>query len=309
MRLNSSITFNVLGQTLSYRVLEGRPTAATFDVFRDYMLDNGTAEFSGTATIDSVNTTVSATSGAGQADPQKLSLTSTAAIVVGTKYLLVESQKTEWVEPVEVTATYIRCRHPIASSFTTSATLVGTKITAAVNATWVTNLAKMSNTYEPAPDFRVRWAYTVAGVALSNYSFFDLVRQAISHHVDIDDINARAPGLRDKLPIEYQTENGRPLVDAAWRCVRADLYASKLSIDAMRDSEGLDELVILRALTILGEGGWAPPRLDPLQWAALKMANYERFFEKNYGVTLARSVAQEQWGLFEHARAEPVWSK
>lgn len=309
MRQSAAIVLNVQGQTLTMRAMEGQPSAATYGVFRDFMLDTGTAEWTGTATIDSVNTTVSSTSGGGQADPQKLNLTSTVGIITGRKYLLTEAQKLEWVEPIEVQASYIRCRHPIFSTYTTAATLVGTTLTAAVDATWVTRLEKLSDTFDPSPDYRVRWSYTVAGVAYTAYSFFDLVRQSIAPQVDIDDVDARAPGLRDKLPKEFQVENGRPLIDAAWRSVRADLFAVKLDSQVLRDNEGLDELVILKALVILGEGGWSPRGVEPLQWAALKLTAYERFFEKNFGVTLARAVAQEQWGLFTRAASTPTWSK
>jgi len=168
----------------------------------------------------------------------------------------------------------------------------------------------VSDTTDPSPDYRVRWDYTVGGLAYAAYSFFDLVREAVAHSVDIDDVNARAPGLRDKLPKEYQVENGRPLVEAAWRAIRADFVTAKLDINAMRDDEGLDELVILRSLLVLAEGGWHPTAIDSGAYIALTATNYDRFLEKNYSVVLSRATAQDNWNNV-NAPASPrsFWAK
>jgi hypothetical protein len=144
-RLNVALMFNVLGQTLNHRVIQGRPTAATFQVFRNYAVDEGTAEFSGSATIDSVNTTVNVASGAAQTDPQKISLASTAGIVTGRKYLLSEVSLQEWLEPMEVQPTYIRVRFPLANNYTTAALFQSTVISAAVDATFIQTLGKVSD--------------------------------------------------------------------------------------------------------------------------------------------------------------------
>jgi len=80
-RVTTDIVYAETGQTLPHRFMLGRPTSATFSVFEDYANDDATAEFTGTGTVDSVNTTVDATSGNGTTDAHKINLTATTAIV------------------------------------------------------------------------------------------------------------------------------------------------------------------------------------------------------------------------------------
>jgi hypothetical protein len=316
-RTNVALMFNVLGQTLNHRVMQGRPTAATFQVFRNYAVDEGTAEFSGNATIDSVNTAVNASSGAAQADPQKISLASVAGIITGRKYLLSENSLQEWVEPMEIGATYIRVRFPLTNNYTTAALFQSTTISAAVDATFIQTLGKVSDLTDMAPDYRVRWAVTIAAVSYVFYSFFDVTRIEQQHHVDIDDLNARAPGLYDSLPVEYRPQDGRPLIDSAWRAVRAQFAAIGLDIGALRDNEVLDELVILRSLQMLGEGGWSPPNTSWQAWAAIQAGNYERFFEAHFAVTVKHQTEIQQQlrlaatfaDIERNVRPPPFWRK
>lgn len=283
MRSTTDIVYGVTGQTLALRVLEGRPSSATFKVFNDFDSDDATPEFSGTATVDSVSTTVSGASGPSQADPQKILLTSTTGITIGSKYLLSESAKQEWVLPVEVTATYIRVRHPLRSDYTTSATFVSTGLTAAVDSTWVADLTNINSLIDSNPGYRVRWVIVVSGVTYVYYTFFDLVRASVGYQVDLSDLNDRAPGLVDSCPTEYQIDQGRPLLDAAWRSVQARLSAMRIDTDALRNDAITDELVILRALNMLACAGWRPVNFDSLsEYIAVTQAQYDRFLEQHF---------------------------
>jgi hypothetical protein len=286
MRSIAALTLNVIGQQLALLVPNGRPSAATFAVFRNYSVDDGVPEFSGTATVDTPNTTVSASSGPAEVDPQKLSLTSTTGIVTGRRYLLAENAVQEWVEPIELRTGYIRVRHPLKNSFTTAATLVSTWLTAAVDSTFIADRSKLSDLTDMQADYRVRWSITVGGETKIAYSFFDVVRVETRHSVTIDDINARAPGLVDSLPTEYRSEDGRPLVDAAWRALRAHFTAIGIDVHSLRDDEVIDELVILRALRVLAEGGWHPATIEWQPYLELVTGNYDRFFEQHFAVTV-----------------------
>lgn len=309
MRSIAAITWNVTGQQLTLRAPNGRPTAATFQVFRNYTSDDGTPEFSGAATIDAPNTTVSASSGPAQADPQKLSLASTAGIVTGRKYLLSENALQEWVEPIEVRASYIRVRHPLKNNYTTAATLVSTWITAAVDAAFVADLSKLSDLTDMQADYRVRWSITVGGQTVVAHSFFDVVRAEARHSVDVDDVNARAPGLVDSLPTEYRSEDGRALVDAAWRALRAHFAALAIDVNSLRDDEVIDELVILRALRVLAEGGWHPKGIEWGAYLELVTSNYDRFFEQHFAVTVKHRQQEESVFADSRTRPAPFWSK
>lgn len=313
MRTSASVVFGVTGQTLSVRVPQGQPTSATVDIYRNYSDDTGTPEFSATGTIDPVATTVSVLSGGSQSDPQRISLASTTGIIIGREYQLGEAGLLERVIPVEIRTGYIRIRYPLLNDYTTAATFLSGLVTAPVLDTWAALVGKLSDLTDQSPDYRARWSVTVAGVVVIAYSFFDLVRSEIRQSVTMDDINARAPGLRDSLPIEYRAEVGRPLIDTAWRTVRADFAAIGIDPNAVRDDEVVDELVILRALRILGEGGWRPGGLDIAPYLELVTANYDRFFERHFAVTLKHRLQQQVGADFARGsdlrRASGFWRK
>lgn len=310
-RSTTDIVYAVTGQTVAHRVFEGRPTSATFSVFNDTAGDDDTAEFTGTATVTDPSTTVDAASGPAQSDPTKINLTATTGIALGRKYLISESSKQEWVEPVEIiSADYIRARHPLKNDYTTSATFVSTTITAAIDSTWVADEANISEHTDPNPSYRIRWAIVVSGVTYVQYSFFDLVRAKIDHGVDIADINDRAPGLFDSLPTEYAVQQGRPLVDSAYRAVKATLAAHKLDVDAFRNDEVLDEMVILKSLHVLASGGWKPLGYDSnAQYVLDTRTNFETFFQQHVSVTQKSRLATGTSGGADVVRALPFWSK
>ena len=292
-RSTTDIVYNVTGQTVAHRFMKGRPTSATFSVFSDFAGDDDTAEFTGTATVDSVSTTVDVACGASSADPQQVKLTATTNIELGRKYLLSEDSLTEWVEPIEVvSADSIRVRYPLRNDYTTAATFVGTTLTAAIDSTWVADDANLSDQMDANPSYRVKWSIVYSSATYVEYSFFDLVRATVTYQVDLNDLNDRAPGLVDSCPTEYRIEQGRPLLDAAWKSAKARLSAMKIDTDALRDDEITDELVILRALSILAEGGWRPLGWDSLsEYVALTRSNYDRFIEQHFQVAQPHKMA------------------
>ncbi len=287
----------------------GRPTSATFEVFRDYADDTATAEFTGTATLTSPTTTLTAASGAGQADPQKISLTSTD-IVVGRKYLLSEASVREWVDPIQVSSGYIRVRHLLKNAYTTAATLASTTLTAAIDATWIALLTSIGMPGDPNPDYRVKWTVVYAGATHVMYSYFDVVRSAVTHQVDISDIDSRAPGLIDSLPIDDAAEQGRTLIDAAWRAVQAKLASLSIDVDSIRDDAFLDELVIMKACQILAIGGWRPAAYQSTtEYIAVTSDAFDRFIEQHVQVTLKHKLSLGQGGGADVVRTQPIWSK
>lgn len=304
MRSTADIIYNVTGQTLILRAMEGQPSSATFAVYPDYADDDATAEFSGSGTVDTVSTTVSAASGPSQADPQKLSLTSTTSIVTGRKYLLAENSLKEWVEPISIHSGYIRVRHPLQSDYTTAATFKGTTVTATVDATWVADEGNISDHLDPNPDYRVRWEYVVSGTTYVAYTFFDLARATIGTQVDIDDVNARAPGLYDTMPVEYRADQGRSLIDAAWRSVQAVFASMGVDTDAVRDNQVLDELVIMKALHVLAMGGWKPLGFDLPDYVEATRVQFDRFLEQHFSVAPKHRLAMGTGGGVE-ASARP----
>lgn len=308
-RLVAEVTYNETGQTVETRVSE-RPASATFKVLAYETPDDGTVKFQGAATIEAVNTTVASTSGVGQADPNRINLTSTAGIQTSRKYTVSEGGKQEVVSPVQVETGYIRVRYPLRNSYTTAATFVGTTLVAAIDATFVADLANISLHEDVDPGYRVLWAYVVSGVEKKTYSYFDLIRAPITHQVDLDDVNARAPGLYSSMPTEYKVEQGRPLIDAAWRSVRAKMQSLSIDVDALRNDEVLDELVILKCLNLLARGGWRPPAFDSqTEYVAMTQSDFDRFVEQHYQVTLSQKLATGTGGDAETVKPKDYWAR
>lgn len=311
MRRTPGLLFSVPNQTLQLRFPDPRPTSATFSVLRAYVEidDSAPPEFSGTATLDPVNTTTVGVAGAGQADPQLIVLASNAGLVASKKYLLSQNAVSEWVDLVEIQPSFVRVRYPLEYGYTTGASLASTWLTAAVDNTWISDISKISDLSDTFPDFRVKWNITDSTGALKIiYSFFDVVRAQVRHNVEIDDINARAPGLRNSLPVEYRFEDGRPLIDAAWLRVRAHLQAMNIQVDAIREDEVIDEIVVLASLRLLAEAGWHPQQIQIPMYLDLTTKNYERFLEQHFAAVLKHRL-DYQLGPLSRANALPMMYK
>lgn len=308
-RRTEDVVFEVSGQVLLYRVPQGRPVSATFEVFDDAMGDDGVPEFIGAATVDAVNTTVAAASGPGQSDPRRLNLTSTAGIVVGRKYLLSESQLREWVEPVMVGSGFVRMRDRLQNDFTTAATLQSTYVLAAVDAAWVADSGNLSDLSDPNPDYRVRWSVDVSGSIQIAYSYFDLVRAPFLHSVDVNDLVARFPGLAEGLMTGDRLDQGRRIIDDAWRVVRGELAALRLNDTAILEDEALDEAVLRAALVQLAEAGIHPRSFTATEYVTLTRANYDRHVDQHFRVSLRPPVAEGSDSSAANRAAAPFWEK
>lgn len=309
-RRTERVIYGITGQALLYRVPQGRPSAATFKVFADAAGDDGTEEFSGTATIDSVDTTVDAASGASESDPRKVNLASTASIVAGRKYRLSEGQLVEWVEVLSVDASgFVRTRAPLLNDYTTAAVFEGTYLSAAVDATWVADDANLSDLVDPNPDYRARWLITVDGADTLAYSYFDLVRAPYIHAVDLSDLSGRWAGVHEILQPGERMDQARGLIESACRVVRIELASIDLSDAAVLEDERLDEAVTLAALMLLAEGGRHPQTFSAAEYAQLTADRFNRFIEKHFKVSLKPPVASGSDSIASRRPAAPFWEK
>ena len=286
MRQTTAVLYNVAGQVVNFRFPNGRAISATYGVWRGTQSDDGPSEFTGVATLDTPNTTITTAAGPAQSDPTYIALAATTGIIIGRQYLLAGNGLTEQVRVVEIGATYVRVRSPIQADYAIGSTFVSTFISAAIDNTWITNLANLSNLADTYADWRVKWIILFGTSTYTYYSYFDVLRATVAHHVEIDDINVRAPGLADSLPVEYRAEDGRALIDGAYKSVRAHLVAMGIDPNSIRDDEAIDEMTVLRSLRTLAEGGWHPKGADWLTYVQLVTANYNVFFEQHFAVVL-----------------------
>lgn len=310
MNLTQTIVFGISGQTLQARAVDGVPSSVTFAVFDDDAADTDAPEFSGTATLDTTTTTTTATVGVTSADPLAIPVASTAGFIVGRKYLLTSTGNLgEFFELVAVSGSTLRARHPIYQTHASGATVASTYAFAAAPSLFTGDETKLGDLATAYPDYRVKWTFTVGGAQSVVYSYFDFVRAAVDHGVTIDDINALAPGLRDSLPIDYRADSGAGLIDAAWRAVQADLATLAIESHAVRDAQALDELVKLRTLLVLAEGGWRPHNVDWQVYAEMTRDNYNRFFERHFQVAAKHKMALDASGAASAPRALPLWRR
>ncbi len=136
------------------------------------------------------------------------------------------------------------------------------------------------------------------------------MRSPVVHQVDISDINDRAPGLLDTLPIEYAAEQGRPLIDAAWKSVQAKLASLEIDVDAIRDDSFLDELTVLKACEILALGGWRPASYASIgDYIVATSDAFDRFIEQHVQVTLKHKLALGSGGGADVTSAQNYWAK
>ncbi len=296
MRSTSDIVFGVAGQSLLYRVPQGRPSAATFQVFAESAADDGTVEFSGTATIEDVNTTLDAAAGIGQDDRTVMSLATGGGtnVTVGRRYLVEGAGRKEWALIVGKDGDDIYTSAPLMNAYESGATLKGTHVSAAIDNTWVADESHLkADPSDPAPAYRVRLLITVGGVDTVAYTFFDLVRGAIGHGITLHDVEARFWNLLDNCPVDHRADGGARLLDAAWQDVQSDLAAGHMNDGALRDAQLVDALLIRRVRLMFAENGQRPAEMTGDRFLEFAKNDYERFLEKHFlvasKVTAARS--------------------
>lgn len=313
MRRTEQIIYDVAGQSLLHRFIQGRPTAVTFTVREDGEDDDAVATFSGSASIDTADTTVDAASGPSQANPHKLSVAATTGFVAGRKYRLSENAQVEWVEPVEIVAgDYMIVRHPLRNGYGVGAALESTYASVAIDATFIADEDNINDHRDPNAGWRVRLEATIGGATFVEYSFFDVVRALVESQITIADIEAHgAPNLVNTLPDYYRRDQGRRLIESADRIVRARLHAIELNDAALRDMEALDEFTILVAKRLLAEGGWAPSNWTPQEYYEIALATEERWFEQHFAIEPKRAISAGTGGgvTGSSTAAPPLWVK
>lgn len=247
MRTVQDILFGVTGQTVYFDAPEGRPSSVTsVDVFLWDESDNSAGQSAvGTGSVETnPATTTDAAAGPSQADTTKVPLTATTGCAIGRRYLLTDADSfSEWIEVVNIqSAAHVHARHPLHNDFTTGAAFVSTRIQATVDSTWVADEAYLNNTAGPNPAYRVRWVYVVNSVTYVADTYFNLVRYAGAHGVRPQDVELTSPGWLDRLPVDHRNDQGRRLIDEAYRAVKIDLHQIWTDDAMVANAEIVDEL-------------------------------------------------------------------
>jgi len=196
------------------------------------------------------NTTTTAAAGTDEDDPTLLPLTDATGFPTdGSRQFRLEAANgdVEMVSPVGVSGSTVRLRAPLANQYATGATFKSTRIQATIDATWVAAEDNLATEDELDARYRVIWVFTVGGVQKRRAGLFDLVRYTSSHNVTPLDVDGAFAGWIDRLPTNYRREQGRPLIDEAWREVRMDLRADRKLGRWLRNVDVMTELICARA--------------------------------------------------------------
>jgi hypothetical protein len=310
------ITFAITGQTLVWDAPEGRASSVTdVKVFPMTTGDDGTEEVatSGSASIDSVNTTFDAASGASSANTRKANLTATTNIVAQDpafpgryrQYLATDSQgRKEWL-PVTgiVSADYVTTAFPMLLDYVATNTFVGTRLSITVDPTWVADTSNISDDTDPNPRYRALWIYVVGGVTYYHYSYFDLVRAMGEHSVTPGDMENFHPGWNDRLPTYHRDDQGWRLIQEAYQQVRWDLHQTGQPDETLRNREGVNELVKQQARVLLETSAGVSDVL------AHYMRMYQSRFDQIVRVVHRLPTATDTSSGGNRVSAINIWSK
>lgn len=243
-------------------VAEGAPTAAaTFKVWRGDQSNDDTPIQTGSATLDSVATTVSVASGVSQTDRRKISLTALTGIDPRRAYCVANaSEQRQVVTPFEVAAAHVTVENDLAFDYPiTTSTFKGLRQTFVIDAAFIALITNINTGERLAVPYRVQWTYaTPASITRHLWTYFDVVRQAGQHSVTSKALEALFP---DSILMEWRAQRGSNFerqLQAAWKQVVFDLTVCGIDVNTIRDGHVLDHLVELAFLWVVARAGLSP---------------------------------------------------
>lgn len=255
MRGSQDIIFGVTGQKVYFDCPEGRPSSvASVEVFSWSSADDYAALTASGAVETDPSTTVDAASGAGQSNPNQLNVAATTGFAVGRSYLVTAADGyKEWFTVADIdSGNYVTAQHPLHNAYASSDTVQTTRIQATVDSTWVADDTNLDDSAGPNPAYRVRWVYVHNSITYVADTYFSLVRYVGTHGVRPQDIEAIHPGWLDRLPTDHRRDQGRALVNEAYRMVKLDLHEVWTDDAMVANAEVLDDLTRSKVLE-LGE--------------------------------------------------------
>lgn len=247
------VLFGVTGQSLVFDAPEGRASSiTTSEVFETTAGDDGTAESAttGSAAVETnPNTTFDAASGDGQTNPNKCNLTATTGIAVGRRYLATNSLgERDWVEVTGfASADYALAREPLVNAYASADMFASTRISHAIDSTWVADSNNLSQAYDPNPRYRWRLVYVVSSVTYIHDVYFDLVRYAARYDVTGLDVERRFAGWLRAVGTFEREDQGASVIAEAFQHVKFDLYNLGIADQSIRNREVANELTKLAA--------------------------------------------------------------
>lgn len=257
-----SLIYGDTGQTVELyppEYLLGAPSsAATYAVYGPSDDLDGTSEFSGTATADSVDTTFDANSGFSQSSNRdRCNLTATTNIATGRWYRAANSYSQ--VELVKVdgisSGAYVTAASPLGYDYASGDTFKGLRQTFTVDSTFIADETSIGT------DWKVRWTYTIAGVQYRTWTTFDVVRAQAKSQVTGATLYEVFPDLRHEQYADLRGGHWEHVRKRAQERMDFDAHKLGFRLDQVRESDWNEALLSGMRLA-LAESGWAPPGRD-----------------------------------------------
>jgi len=311
---HQDILYGIASQSIYLDVPEGRPSAVTSVYVYWWTTGDDTANAetatTGSAAIDSVNTTFDADSGFSQANQHTLNLTATTNVVKDRRYLATNAVGAkEWVEVAGITsAASVTSRVPLANDYAAADTFVGTRISISLLDTWVADSDNISDSTDPNSGWRVRWEYVVDSVTYVRHTFFDVVRVGGEHDVTPADMELFVGNWSGKVPMDHRTDQGRGLIDEGYRMFKMDLLASDIPDQQIRNTEVVNHIVKHAAAVVLHrtrfyEQGGDPGPLEDAR------KEYDSLIDRMFRVEGKVSIGYDESGAGARSEAPGIWSR
>lgn len=308
---HSDILFGESGQSLAFDAPEGVPSSVTsVQVFAMTGGDALALDALDAPALESVSTTFDADSGAAQADPTICNLAATASLAIGRSYLATDALgQTELVQVRAITSgASVRSYFPLALNYASGDAFASTRITAALDATWVADANNVSDDSDPNPGYRVRWEYVVSGKTYVHHTTMDLVRYAGETLVTPIDMESYYPNWADMLPSFHVADSGRRLIAQAYRDVMFDLHQIEVPDEQVRNPDVRDELVklktVARALRLRFYEGAASA-----DQAELAQRDYQARLDALVRITNKTTIGVDSSGAGAKTPAVGIWSR
>jgi hypothetical protein len=322
-----SLTFGVTGQVLEFYpgqseiLFDGAPTAAaTYAVYRGTTGLDGTAEFSGTATLDAVSTTVDAASGYGQANRTKLYVTATTSMAVGGRYLVTNALgQREIVTVSSITAAdYVEVEEPLGYDYASGATVKGLRHYFTVDATFIADTSSInmlgnspdldgaSDTATSSPPWRIVWAYTTGSTPRRTITSFDVARAPFHPEVTFSEIREMYPDLIHHEWVDTRGQDYSGQLRAAERDLRIRIRAAGYDPNQIQDPEIHQQLLRQLWAVTIGKGLLVnKPEIAP--WLQLAIEDFEKSFNGTINSTLRAWVSTSSGGAVTPEPARQLW--
>jgi hypothetical protein len=286
MPRETTLLLGVSGQSVSIDTPEGRPSSVTVAIYdpryeedaTDQPIASTTASTI-TATASTINTTLDAAAGVSQSDPRRVPLTATTGCVDGIPAKIAEDSdlRSELVEINAVaSADYVSVREPLEFDYTSGATFVGIRTTAAIASTLFDSTGWLGKEENLGESYRVKWTLVIGGTTYVRRTYFDLVRIGPPQSVSVLDVLPLFPDGQEQEWFQQAGKRFEPQLAWSEATVRDDLRALGYRLDRTRGTNTLMLLVGAHFRWLLASLGRVPSNMNAVVQMEIWRAEYDR---------------------------------